>query len=160
MHLCTVVKNRSFCRDPSLYLINLAQHSRYKFNFRINIRIKVRINITVLIKITACSLILRLQVHNQIRTNQKAQTLSSASESSFRSRSGLEAPNLPGSRIVIYQKKGTIINDPCHMWKLTRSIASFPFTSHWQTASSTWSGGGGPANQNQNHKQCRDSSNF
>ena len=53
MHVCAVVGTKSFCRDPTFYLINLAQHSRYKFNFRINIRIKVRINITVLIKITA-----------------------------------------------------------------------------------------------------------
>ena len=34
--------NRGFCKDPTFYLINLAEHSRYKFNFRVKIRIRIR----------------------------------------------------------------------------------------------------------------------
>ena len=51
--------------SPTFYLINLAEHSRYKFKFRIRIRIKTRINIMFLIRSRVVSFILRLR--NQIK---------------------------------------------------------------------------------------------
>ena len=51
----------AFEKSPTFYLINLAEHSRYKFKFRIRIRIKTRINIMFLIRSSVASFILRLR---------------------------------------------------------------------------------------------------
>ena len=61
----TAKAKEAFEMSPTFYLINLAEHSRYKFKFRIRIRIKTRINIIFLIRSSVASFILRLR--NQIK---------------------------------------------------------------------------------------------
>ena len=72
-----------------LYLVNFEDHARHEFNIMINFWTSI-----------IDSIILDPQVgDNTLIPINPTPTLSSASESNFRSRSGLDAPNLPKSEI-------------------------------------------------------------